>query len=211
MHINEFLSKFNGFLCFLEGSTAMFFWVLIIYGFGSPFVAGLTLISVLIHECGHECCLLLINGRGGRILGRANGFRIKNEDTLSYSKEIWLYASGAVANFATALLALLIGITFEIHVNTFIIVNMITAISNLLPVRSYDGYGILRSLIDRCCAPLWAYRALDTISLAVSSFAVTLSLYLMWSFGEGYWIYGVFLISVISELDNLFGKQKTGF
>ena len=215
MHNNEFLFNFlkkcRISLDFLESIAFVIFWVLMIYGFDKPYVAGLTLLSVAIHEMGHECCMFAISGERGRIRGVANGFKMQSKKHLSYREEIWLYASGALANLIAALLALPIKAIGGVYTDTFVALNLTTAISNLLPVRNYDGYGVIRSLINRHGAPLWAHRLLSGVSLSVSFLTVVLSLYLMSIYGEGYWIYGVFFFAMLSELDNVFGNQKTGF
>lgn len=209
MHINEFLcksSKIERVIHVLESVLSVLFWVLMLYGFEEAHVASTTLLCVLIHEIGHECWLLFTTGGFGTIKGITTGFKIKRKRMLSYGKELGLYLSGAGANLVAVVVALPFIKSGNEYAEIFAALNAATAAANLLPVRGYDGYGAIMTCLDAAEATLHLYRILEIISCLISVLAVMLSLYLMARVGEGYWIFAVFFVAMLSELDSIFKK-----
>ena len=176
------------------------FWLLLIYGFDSPCIAGLTVISAIIHECGHCAYLLLRKDEKSRLVGNLSGFRISRTNTVSYVDDALLYASGPMANFAASIFALCFAMTKNNYIFLFAIINLATAFSNLLPIKGYDGYGIMRSLL--CLNDKWdkLQSIFECISLLFVAFILFLSLYVMARIGDGYWTTGLFLLSLIKEV-----------
>ena len=194
------------FLSFLERFLTMVFWILIIFGFDLPYIAFLTLFAALIHEAGHLFAILLLSERGVSMPKSAlSGFRIKNENS-SYSKEIIKAGSGPLINIIFFLIFNTgLGFPPDIseYLKSFALINLLTAISNLLPVEGYDGYRILYAWISVIFSrPERALLALWYLSFFIIVIFSFISLYFMLKIGEGYWIFGVcicFLISVISK------------
>ena len=84
-------------------------------------------------------------------------------------------------------------------------VNIFTALSNLLPIKGYDGYGALRAIIKKHELPNKFSSALSiTSSSLVFAFCI-FSLYLIDRYNGGYWIFGVFFVSMIKELKSELG------
>ena len=82
----------------------------------------------------------------------------------------------------------------------FIILNLLSAVSNLLPINGYDGYRIMDasfSLIMRDVKKKDSLLIL--ISLFLTSSAVFFSLYLILRFGEGYWLFALFFLSLLTS------------
>jgi len=86
----------------------------------------------------------------------------------------------------------------------FAFINLCTALSNLLPIRGYDGYRLLETAIlmksDK------EYRALNILSrfsFIFTSALCFLSLYLLLKLGEGYWIFALFFTSVMLDVKKL--------
>ena len=171
--------------------------------------AGLTLISAITHECGHEACLFLSGGRGGRIRARLSGFGIRSTARGSYGEEILLYFSGPLANFMLALIFSTLTVPLGDFARIGAFINLATGISNLLPVPGYDGYGIIRTLLDSRSAPRIFYRLLSGISLLFTSVASFLALYLLSRVGDGYWIYAIFISATLSLVSE--SLKKTNF
>ena len=173
------------------------FCLLLIYGFDSPCVAGLTVIAALIHECGHGVCLMLQKNNGGKLSGHLTGFRISKKQTASYLSDAIVYAAGPLANFAASALALVFIRAETDYVVLFSIINLSTATSNLLPIKGYDGYDIVRSLL--CLTDKWndIQPFMDIVSLISITFILILSLYIMARIGDGYWTAGLFILSLI--------------
>ena len=197
------------FLLLLEHSLIMLFWVLLIFGFDTTYTAILTIASALIHEFGHILCLFFVNSKSLTIpKTNLSGFRIKLP-SISYKQELACAISGPLANLTVAFLSFLLNLYLHSpYLETFEILNALTAFSNLIPIEEYDGYKILLAVFS----PL---KALDTIeywlrmlSLIISAAFTLLSLYVMLKIGEGYWFFGVFFTLT---LRSVIKNQKANF
>lgn len=183
-------------LMFLSG----LFWILALFGFDEPAVAFITLIAVAIHEFGHEAMLFILKKPLRLPLPRANGFKIKPHALLSYKEEIAVLVAGPFANLIFALIALPFLSKYE-SLQLFSVINGLTALTNLIPVRGYDGYKILSATAEHFeCSTL--NRVLDVCSLLFASAVLLLSLYAIDRLDAGYWIFGVFFIFLLREVKN---------
>ena len=191
----------------LSGSVLpIIFWVSIIFGFDTPCIAILTIICALIHECGHYFTILYFSKSAGVLRGHSSGFRIKQRKELSYGKEIAVLLAGPMLNITCFAICLLFPDHLFGYLRLFGYVNLATGISNLLPVEGYDGYGALNELF-RSLERDDLSRALETFSFVFSVCLIFLSLYLIDRFSEGYWIFGLFFVTVVSKLAT-FGKYN---
>ena len=172
------------------------FWILVMLGLEGVEGALLTLIAVVIHELGHMTALFVLGHGGSMPLPRMPGFSIKVRATLSYKEDIAVAAAGPLANLITVLILLPLGQA----AGPMIIISVLTAISNLLPVRGYDGYRILTSVIAISGTERFFGRLPDTLSFVTAMSAVLLSLYFIYAFDAGYWIFGVFFIFLLGEV-----------
>ena len=172
------------------------FWILVMLGLDAVEGALLTLIAVVTHEIGHIIALFVL-GHGGSIpLPRMPGFSIKVRATLSYKEDIVVAAAGPMAN----LIAVVILLPMRQITGPLILINALTAISNLLPVRGYDGYRILTAVIAISGTERFLGRLPDILSFGTAMSAVLLSLYFIYAFDAGYWIFGVFFIFLLGEV-----------
>lgn len=98
------------------------------------------LICVLIHECAHGIALCAFGGSLGEILFTACGIRLipARERILSYCKEIFVLSAGPLSN----LLLFFMLHSAKTH-SSFALVNLGTAVFNLLPYSLLDGGCIL--------------------------------------------------------------------
>ncbi len=208
MHNNEFSRQIVHFFKLAGEILSIFFWVLLIFGFGDPIFAGLSVIAAFIHEFGHELCLFL-SGKGGMLAkGRLFGFKIEKVGVFSYREECLLYASGVISNLVFSVLALPFLPMRRDYVLLFIFVNLATAISNLLPVEGFDGYGILRSLAAYFGKEEGFVRIFSIVSLALITLFCFLSLYMMDRYDLGYWTYAVFSLSLLSKLGKILNLKN---
>lgn len=195
------------FLLLLERSLLVIFWVLLIFGFDSPDTAVLTIISALIHELGHVVCLLVINSKEKLMpTPHITGFRIKIP-SMSYKEELLCALSGPMANLAVGIILFLpFPSAWSSYFKIFVTLNIMTMISNLMPIEGYDGYKILNAIfgIFFNCNAL-AQNLLFLISLLTSSIMCFLSLYIILKSGAGYWIFAVFFSVMLRSMTN---KQK---
>lgn len=189
---------------FMERLLPILFWALLIFGFDIPYVAILTIICAVIHEGGHIIALFAFKkAKRGMLYGDISGFRIRT-GRLSYKEEFFCAISGPVANIIVFLV--LLPIYNSEYIYTFGILNLMSALSNLLPIEGYDGYRALRAVIGIFSNdPTKGEGVLDYISFLFSVIMSFLSLYLMLKIGEGYWIFAVFASTMLCWLMK---KQK---
>ena len=202
MHNNKFRGRILRFLQKIGLFLPLVFWLLMLYAFDEPLAATLTLLAAIIHEFGHQLCAFCIQGGLSDMRSTLYGFRIKKNANQSFIKEFIVYASGPFANILAALLVFLISISFPNSANeylhSFIIINFATAFSNMLPIKGYDGYGMVSALLMHRNFSDTYFRLLSHVSFLISAFICILALYIMARIGDGYWIYGIFVFSLVS-------------
>ena len=184
---------------FSDSVLPIIFWVSLIFGFDTPYVAFLTLIAAFAHEMGHCAAIWMLSGEGARVRGHSSGLRIRRGEALSYRSEIAILLAGPAVNISLFLLALPFGSSLCGYVRVFGLVNLATGLSNLLPFEGYDGYG---AICEALCAMGRAdmIKRLEVLSFVLSICLTFISLYLIGRFGEGYWIFGVFFVMMLSKI-----------
>ena len=188
-----------------EKILPLLFWVLLIFAFDTPRFAYYTLLAALIHELGHAAFGAMVGE--GRLFPSAHpsGFRIKASKFISYKDELILIMGGPVLNLAVFIGAkILFSLTGGEFFYDFAFINLLTAITNLFPIKAYDGYRIIETLIlllsKRPESHLSLLRAASLCFTALLSF---LSLYFLLKLGEGYWIFALFFSSLLIDLKKL--------
>lgn len=176
------------------------FWILLIFGFDMPHVAALTLISAVIHECGHILASAALCGTFS-IKATLGGFRLGAGRAMSYTEEIAVAAAGPGINLALFLL-LSPFFGFSDYLLTFGIINLLTAISNLLPIESYDGYRIIECLGGLLGASDTFTRILQSVSFFLISLFCLAGLYFMKNLDGGYWIFFIFMAILVKTVKN---------
>ena len=191
------------FIFLLNKILPMVFWVLLIFGFDSAYISVLTILSAIVHEGGHLIAMLLFcKKKNSNPTANISGFRI-NAYGLSYKEELIAACGGPMMNLAVGLLCFVFPIPhgFDEYIKSFGILNIMTMISNLLPIMEYDGYKIIR-----CIIALFSKNATEGekilywISFFFTSVMCFLSLYIMLKMGEGYWLFGVFFTVLLSSI-----------
>ena len=185
-------------LFFAKQTLTLLFWIILTFGFDSPDMAILTVCAALIHELGHLLAIYLLGKYNGSALcPSVSGFRIKTVD-LSYKDE-------AITALAGPLINLLVGIPLVFSKNGYFYLfgalNLMSALSNLLLIKGYDGYRAAGSLISLFAKE--AHKAdlyLSRVSFFFSSALCFLSLYLILKINGGYWIFFVFFSTLLSEI-----------
>ena len=182
-------------LNFLIGILPPLFWGLIIFGFEEPYIAILSIISALIHECGH----LLFMEKSGCMRGVLTGFRIRDARVVTYGRKILGYLGGPLANIILSLA--LLPFSENEYIRMLAILNLATATSNLLPIEGYDGYGIIKAILESRECPKTAFSLLSCVSGGLILFFTLFSLYLMDRVGGGYWIFAIFFSFLLKLID----------
>ena len=189
----------------LSGSILpIIFWMSLIFGFDTPYIAVLTVISAVLHEIGHGVSISLLTKGKASIRGHASGFRIRQDEFIAYPRQIAILLSGPLVNIIIFLLTLPFGNALSGYIRVLGYVNLATGLSNLLPLEGYDGYGAICMLLHQRDAQ-HLMKQLEMFSFLLSILITFAALYLIDVFGEGYWIFGLFFFTVLSKLAN-FGK-----
>lgn len=174
------------------------FWGLLIFSFDKPHFAVLTLIGSAIHECGHFFAAYAVKSPTC-FEGKLYGMRIKISDgTMSYTGELFILCGGPLANLALFLISL--PFLNNPYVAEFAFINALSALSNLLPIESYDGYRIIEILCALKGSGFVAVRILRCVSFVFVFVIILFSLFLMAKLDTGYWIYFIFLFSLLRTL-----------
>lgn len=189
------------FLHYADTLIPIAFWVIIMFGFDSVSVTIMTLLSAAIHEFGHIAVISQISGQKVSLpIPKVSGMRIKPSRILSYKEEILVAFGGPCANLVFSALLIPFYRISHGYAVTFAIINLMTALSNLLPVSGFDGYKIALAAASLKFGSEHSERILHVFSFIFSSVSVFVSLYLILKIGEGYWIFGIFFIAMLSEV-----------
>ena len=183
-----------------ESLLPLLFWVMLIFGFDTPDIAILTILSAVLHELGHLWAAMMTK-RLGALRGHLSGFRIRLSSS-GYTEEIIVLAAGPLANLAIFLALLPLSRLADGYFMLIGYINLLSALSNLLPIEGYDGYGILRVIFE------WrnsqnALRALWITSFTLTLAFMVISLYIILRYGSGYWIFGVFFATLLAKIKKL--------
>ena len=185
----------------LKNLLGALFWIILMLGFDDIGMTLLTLLSALLHELGHIFAITFFVNKGFSFPKAViSGLRIKIDTPLSYREEILVCLFGPLAN----LIAFLIFLPFFYE---FAIINLATAVSNLLPMPDYDGEKILFAVLSEKCDTEKASRVTSHLTLIFSAAFLFLSLFLILKLNGGYWIFFVFFIITLKQI--LFFQKHT--
>ncbi len=174
------------------------FWVFLMLGFDEVYIALMTLCAAAIHELGHYTAILLLKCDTGVPVGHFSGLRIKERRMMSYRDRIIVLAVGPAANLAVSILILPFARGVG-YLSTFSLLNLITALSNLLPVEGYDGYSVLVEWA-RWRGRERAVGALEAISFITVACLALSALIIMYLYNGGYWLYGLFAAQLLQKM-----------
>lgn len=177
----------------------LFFWVFLLFGFDKPYIAVLTIITALIHELGHGLAIKAVGCTADAPGGHLTGFRIRQRKYTDYKSEIIILAAGPVANILFFALCFIIPLPQRDYMHLFGFINLATALSNLMPVEGYDGYRILCELLSSRNMTR-ALSRLEKLSFLITVVLTFAALYLMDKTDSGYWLFGIFFVSMVSKI-----------
>ncbi len=197
MHINEKSNKFRRSKFKIGRIIPIFFWCALIFGFTEPPVAVLTLITAASHELGHLLAIYAVGARFEHMRGRWLGLGISLPRNLSYRDEALVYAAGPAANLICSAVGCLFIPLCRDYALLFVLLNLATALSNLLPIEGHDGYGVIRAL---SASTEKGEGMLQSLSPVFTAVLCLLSLYVIDRLGEGYFIFAVFIASLLSSM-----------
>ena len=188
-------------LFLLEKSLPLVFWLLIAFAFDLPYVAILTLLAAAIHEIGHLTGALLIKNNTAFFKTKVSGPKIKLS-RLSYGDELVVLAFGPLSNLIVALVIFPITLITDgsFYLTEFMLINLLTALSNLLPIIGFDGYKILTCIFSKSKRALTLNDFLYNLSFMLSALLTLFSLFFILKIGEGYWAFILFFSILLSEI-----------
>ena len=178
----------------------LLFWILLMLSFSDLKMTFLTIVAATIHELGHIAALMIIDKKFSFPRLVSSGFRIKSHSSLSYREEIFVCACGPLMNIVAFMF-------FISCMPEFAIINLATAISNLLPLPEYDGYKIVSDFINLTAGHLISEKVMPNITIFIAAAAVFLSLFLIFTLNGGYWIFIVFFFVLLRKI--LFFQNHT--
>ncbi len=197
MHNNEKRKYIGSGLKKIGYLMPIFFWALIIFGFSDLCVGVLTLITALLHESGHVIYLYFTKGELRLPKGKILGLGLKKDLGMSYGEEAAYYIAGPVANLVGAVLGYFLIPHLDDYAVLLILLNLVTALANLLPIEGHDGYGFLRAVLAKRDV---GESVLSSVSLLFSALLTLAALYTVDRLGEGYFIFAVLLSSTLSAV-----------
>lgn len=134
-------------------------------------IAALALLCAAFHEAGHCAALLMLRVPVDEVSFRAFGIdiRLRHNERISYPQEIAVALAGCAANL------LLCGLTLPLcasarlrsRAEVFILMNLLLAAFNALPVAPLDGGRALEAFLCQHFPLQTARRSVDVVSVAL--------------------------------------------
>ena len=189
----------------VKNALSFLFLFAVLLAFNRPFVVVCVILSVLIHEGGHALALLCCARRVCGIELCTAGAKIRYDGQLSYKQELFVLACGPLCNFIVGAIAFLFW-SFGEYPVIFGITNFFYALTNLLPLPSYDGERIVGILLSMRFGAGACERWMRRIGFFLRCVLLFFSLYLIFFFDIAYQVFFCIFLSFIPDL-----KEKRDF
>ncbi len=163
-------------------------------------IATTTLLCIAIHEISHTVAFIIVNNP---LLPRAkmNGLRI-SVGYMSYKKRLFATAIGPVANLVAAIISVPFAKSSG-YAACFGLLNLMTAISNLIPINGTDGYNLILIALNSNGGTKKAYLTLEAASVCLNVLIFLTTSYCVLHIGESYLMWGFFFFSTVQSLEML--------
>ena len=172
-------------------------------------IVVLSVVSSLLHECGHLLATGFCGERIEKVVFGAFGLRIERSafTKTSYKSEVLIALGGIIVNYGIFLLCLLIYIFSENEsVAIFGIINLFVGLFNSVPVKSLDMGKALLSLFKIKRSEENAERIMNVISFVFLLFFLVFTVFYCIEFGLNFSLIAVF-IYLLSETElKIYGK-----
>lgn len=143
----------------------------------------LSLVAICIHEFFHILFLKLNSINMKKLRISVLGFRIDLSDRAMVDRQITMYSIGSIANLAVGLVFILVKNVSGTHIfDSFILVNFIIGLFNLVPIFPLDGAFILKCILFRIFKKYTAMFISILVSLLLSIIALLIIARLFFSF-----------------------------
>ena len=176
------------------------FILFLMLAFDAVWVTVLTLLVAALHEIGHIFAAMAV-GVGDMSMPRAvlTGLRLRSGRLLSYREEAVVALGGPLANIL--LFFILLPLTrVNYYILTLALLSLFTAVSNLVPIRGFDGQRILTGILATWVSPAGLERVTRVLTVVVCGAVALMSLVIMMIVGEGYWMFAVFFAVLCREI-----------
>ncbi len=210
MHNNKILKIITFLFRVIIFILPLIFWGLMIFALDTPYAASSTIIAVAVHECGHKAAIFMSGIGHSAIRPVLSGFRIKIAAHSSYNTDILCAAAGPLSNLLLVCFSLpLCLLSLDAYI-TFAVVNFVTALSNLLPVKGFDGYAILIALAGKSSKENFFISIIETFSFLTVCTFTFMALYFIEKIDEGYWFFFLFFFYLLTEItkSSLFKQNR---
>lgn len=181
----------------LHGALPLLLSITLLFGFDSPETALMTLSAALFHEAGHIGAMLALGIPHGGVKARMGGLMIVPKKSLSYKEEIISAAAGPAASLLGAAIAFAASFSLGDFFVIYALINLITAFSNLIPVRGYDGYRIIYCAAALKTEERTAFRICYSISFFFSAVLCFTALFFMLRCGAGFFLFFSFFAELL--------------
>lgn len=110
------------------------------------------LYACMIHECGHLIAMSILDVKVNQIIFYGAGIKIVPEKSriVSVRDDIIILSGGCIINFVCFTIFYFCGRTDSI-LQIFAVINLVTGIFNLIPLKGFDGARICEVIIDNYC------------------------------------------------------------
>ena len=186
------------FLSFVSGVLRAGFWICLLFALDRPYLAILSLLSMLFHELFHVLAFMLLS-KNARFRTHVSGLRLLPHGTLSYKEERFIALAGPIGGGIGALTCFVFYPLAPEYLADFVICHLLTSLSNLLPIEGYDGYRALKATLA-LHGNTDPERMMRALSFAFTAALALLSLCFFGILGQGLWPAGAFLFTLIGAL-----------
>ena len=184
----------------VEKGLCALFLISLLLAFNAPVISSMIVLCIIIHELGHALALLLLGRTRGKIRFTLRGLLMPYEGTLSYREEIFVCGAGPLMNLLFMLLCLLLCPLGSSFFLTLAFLHLLYALSNLLPLPSYDGERLLGSLLALRFGENARVRCTLMLAFFIRTLFVFLSLFFMLRLNAAYHLFFVFFLSWLPML-----------
>ena len=180
-------------------SAIMLFEILIWLFTSAPAEAAMTIIAVLIHEAAHIAAGKLCRVKFQSVKLSSLGAKLSVSNViLPYPTEIFICASGPIANIATAIIVSLLfpGNKILVYLSD---VSIALALLNILPIEGFDGGGITKHTVSLIASVDTAEKTLKILSFTALFCLWCISVYIMMRSGKSLSLF-LYSIAIFSSL-----------
>ncbi len=175
----------NAMLLFFHSKVKISIFVVIAFSFflfsDASGYNSILLFSIIIHELSHILCMRLFGCNINCIQVYPFGVTIQTSTShLPYLCEALILVSGCISNFLVCILTLpILKAIYTRHLLFLLFCNAFLGVTNLLPIRAFDGGRVLEKVLCIYISPNKAYYVTKTVSRISVIILICVSLFLL--------------------------------